>query len=284
MVDMAEKKKKNSNKVKKQSTTKKTKKVTKQTKKKVVDKKRIIKKVIYIICIILLSIVFVLSLYNLIINNQDSQNSLPQDKVTEPSKPEATEYEKALSLFSEDIDLAAMRKEHKNDDIVARLEIPELFNILITKTDNNDYYLNHSINKKKDKKGTEFLDYRTNPEDAQVNVYGHNSRTYDIPFRKIESFLDEEFFNNNPYVLLQHDKATRIYKIISLKEVNENYEHMIVDVPVESRVEHIDNLIENSLYSRYVEYDKNSNILVIQTCSYNDDDTYYVITAIELNK
>ena len=96
--------------------------------------------------------------------------------------------------------------------------------------------------------------------------------------------LDEEFFNNNPYVLLQHDKATRIYKIISLKEVNENYEHMIVDVPVESRVEHIDNLIENSLYSRYVEYDKNSNILVIQTCSYNDDDTYYVITAIELNK
>lgn len=280
MVDMAEK----SNKIKKQSTTKKAKKITNQTKKKVVDKKIIIKKVIYIICIIILSIIFALSLYNLIINNQESQNYLPQDKVTEPSKPEASEYEKALNLFSENINLQEMRQEYKNDDIVARLEIPELFNILITKTEDNKYYLNHSINKKKDKKGTEFLDYRTDPTANQVNVYGHNSRTYDIPFRKLESFLEEEFFNNNPYILLQHDKDTRIYKIISIKEVNENYEHMIVDVPEESRLEHINNLIENSLYSRYVEYDKNSNILVIQTCSYNDDDTYYVITAIELNK
>lgn len=270
----------------KQKQTKKvsSKKTTKKKQETKREKKKIIKKIIYYICVIALVCIFIFSLIKIIENNQESKNYLPQDRTSNQVEQEATEYEQALSLFSENTDLEAMRKEYKNDEIQARLEIPGLFNILITKADDNKYYLNHSIERKKDKKGTEFLDYRTNPTAKQVNIYGHNSRTYDIPFRKLESYLDEEFFNNNPYILLQHDEGIRIYKIFSIKEVDEDYEHMIVEVPEESMVEHIDNLIKDSLYTRYVDYDKNSNILVIQTCSYNDDDAYYVITAIELNK
>ena len=47
-------------------------------------------------------------------------------------------------------------------------------------------------------------------------------------------------------------------------------------------VEHVKVLESNAIQSRKLEYDENSNILVLQTCSYGKQKTYYVITAIEI--
>jgi SrtB family sortase len=142
--------------------------------------------------------------------------------------------------------------------------------------------LNHAIDRKKDVKGSEFMDYRIKPTSKQVNIYGHNSKTYDIPFRKLEKFLDKDFFDSTPYVLLQHDTGTRIYKIFSLKEISKDYEHMVVSTTIHNHKQHIDILKEGSLYTRDIPYDENSNILVLQTCSYTKSNTYYVISAIEI--
>lgn len=244
-----------------------------------------LKRIIYIVIITILFCILCFSTYNYFTNNQSNKNVLPQNNqnINIDETKNETEKEQALKSFTSNTDLSSARTEHNNEDIVARLEIPALFNILVTKTTDNDYYLTHSIKRKNDKKGTEFLDYRTGPDAKQVNIYGHNSRTYDIPFRKLESFLNEEFFNNNPYILLQHDNATRIYKIFSIKEVTDDYEHMIVEVEKENMVEHINILKNNSIYTREVEYNETSNLLILQTCSYNSDDTYYIISAIEIN-
>ena len=53
--------------------------------------------------------------------------------------------------------------------------------------------------------------------DKQINIYGHNSRLYDLPFKKLENFLDKEFFDNNQYLLFQHEKGRRIYEIAAIK-------------------------------------------------------------------
>ncbi len=183
-------------------------------------------------------------------------------------------------LFSPDVDLNEYRTKYKNNNIVARLEIPNMFNILITQADDNDYYLNHSIDNKRDIKGTEYLDYRVTTDSRQINIYGHNSKTYDIPFRKLENFLDKEFFDNNMYILLQDDNGRKIYKIYSIKEVNSDYSHMRVKLEGNDFVNQIKNLGSNYIYKRDIPYDENSKILVIQTCSYASDTSYYVITAI----
>ncbi|MGN1372124.1 MAG: class B sortase [Candidatus Coprovivens sp.] len=255
------------------------------------------KKLFYLISIILLLILLCLSINKLISSDQKSSNYLNQDKIDlkdienkeiekEPEKEdnikeEPSEYEIAKKYFSSDINLDTYRNKYNNPEIVARLEIPNLFNILITQSSDNKYYLDHSIEKKKDVKGTEFMDYRITPTSKQVNIYGHNSRTYDIPFRKIEKLLDKDTFDKTPYILLQHDGGIRIYKIVSIKETTGN-EHMYVFKENEEFVNHVQNLISDSVYTRSVPYDKDSNILTIQTCSYSDDKTYYVITAIEL--
>ena len=82
--------------------------------------------------------------------------------------------------------------------------------------------------------------------------------------------------------MLQHDSGRIIYKIISIKEVTTDNEHMNVSAPLENHIEHIDILKANSIYTRDDIYDENTNILTMQTCSYNGEKTYYVITAIEL--
>ena len=254
-----------------------------------------LKKFIYLVLIVLLLVLMGYSIYKIAYNNQEAKNSISDNKIElndieykeddQKKEPvhQQTEKEIASELFSSDADLKAYRETYKNNDIVARLEIPDLFDILITKTTDNKYYLNHSIDRKKDKKGTEFLDYRTDPTAKQVNIYGHNSRTYDIPFRKLEKFLDKEFFDKHPYILLQHDGGKRIYKIISIKEVTTDNEHMNVSAAIENHIEHIDILKANSIYRRDDSYDEKTNLLTMQTCSYNGEKTYYVITAIELN-
>lgn len=205
--------------------------------------------------------------------------NIPEENTTleeEETKP------KIELQSSPDVDLKYYQEKYKNTDIVARLEIPNLFNIFITKCNDNEYYLNHSIQKKKDVKGTEFMDFRVTPESKQVNIYGHNSRTYNTPFRKLESFKDKTFFEENKYIILQTENGRRIYEIFSIKEVSTDNEHMIVNYSGADFLKHIENLKKNSLYEREVEYNEDSNLLVLQTCSYDSEKSYYVISAIQI--
>lgn len=184
--------------------------------------------------------------------------------------------------ITEDVDLDYYRKYYNNDDIVGRLEIPNVFNIFITKANDNEYYLNHSINKKNDIVGTEFMDYRVDPTSKQVNIYGHNSKTYNTSFKKLENYLDKDFFLNNQYIILQHDNDHRIYKIFAFKEVSNNFEHMIINVSDDEFVSHIDTLKQDAIYQTDVDYNSSSNIIILQTCSYNVEDAYYIIVGIEI--
>lgn len=173
------------------------------------------------------------------------------------------------------------KKEYLNDEIIAKLEIPNLFDILITQSKDNEYYLNHSISKKSDKKGTEFMDYRVNINSKQINIYGHNSQTYNLPFRKLEKYLDKNFFEENKYINLSDDNNKSVYQILLIKEISDDYEHMKIDINEKNVVNHLNKLKENSIHYRELTYNSNTDILVLQTCSYNNQDSYYIIVAIK---
>lgn len=215
-------------------------------------------------------------------NNVSNDLSKTDLKVESVSRDEESDKDLDLPSFSPDVDLEYYRQYYNNDDIIARLEIPNVFNLLITRTSDNEYYLNHSINKVSDIKGTEFMDYRVTPYSKQINIYGHNSQVYDLPFKKLENYLDESFYNNNKYIILQHEDGKRIYKIFSFKKVTTDYEHMNVNVDLKDLVKHLNNLKDNSIYSTDVTFSEESNIIVLQTCTFDNDDSYYVLSAIEI--
>lgn len=239
-------------------------------------KKQIVQ-VIGIIFIYFILSVFIIASFNIPNSGFEIENNTPQ-----LSNKQSDNLEAMVIESSPDIDLNTYRQKYNNQDIIARLEIPNLFNILITQTSNNDYYLNHSLSKEKDTKGTEFMDYRNTIHSKQINIYGHNSRTYDLPFRKLENFLDKDFFNQNKYIILQTEKERRIYEISAIKEVNNDPEHMNINYHGSKFVSHVSGLLNNAINKRNLDYDEDSNILILQTCSYDQDDSYYIIVAIEI--
>lgn len=184
------------------------------------------------------------------------------------------------NMFSIDVDLDILRRDYNNDNIVGRLEIPGLFNLIVTQSDNNDYYLNHNLWNKKDIKGNEFLDYRNNVNDKNINIYGHNSKLYNVLFKKLESFIDKDYFYESKYILFQHDEGRRIYEIASFKKVDKDYEHMNIDNI--NQKEHIDMLLEDSMYVKNIEYSDDTNVIVLQTCSMDDSDSYYILVGFEV--
>lgn len=233
------------------------------------------KKIIFIILTILITIIAFIYTIIEIINIFKKPENLLSEKLIE-----IIETEDINDYFSKDVDIESEREKYHNKDIVARLEIPNVFNILVTQTTNNNFYLKYNIKKARSSKGTEFVDFRNSLFGKQINVYGHNSKYYDAPFKKLELFKEKEFFDNNEYILLQHSVGRRIYQIVAFKTVTTDYEHMTVDTP--NQKEHISKLLENSTYLKDIGYNNDTNILILQTCTTSRSKGYHLLIAFEI--
>ena len=167
-------------------------------------------------------------------------------------------------------------------------KIPDLINVLVVRGTDNAYYLRHTLDKEWDYRGSEFFDYRVTPTSKQVNIYGHNSRDSEskVAFLKLQKFLDREFFDNNQYIILQHDTGKSIYKIKALKQVYEsNNEHLKVDLTGAPFVNHFNTMTTGTglIYSRDLDFNEYSEIIVLQTCSYDWDSALYTIIGVKIN-
>ena len=84
-------------------------------------------------------------------------------------------------------DINYLKKEY-NKDIIGIINKK----IMVVQTSDNDYYLNHNLNKKKDKYGTVFMDYRCNIDDQILIFYGHTSKLINTDFHFLEKYLDKD--------------------------------------------------------------------------------------------
>lgn len=178
-------------------------------------------------------------------------------------------------------DFTYIRKIYNNNDIIARLEIPYLFNLFIPQSKDNEYYLNHNLSKRYDVRGNPFIDYRSNINSNQINIYGHNSYVFDLPFQKLIQYLNKDFFYKNNIIYLETETELRIYTIFVLKEVKLNNEHML-HYSEDLQVSHIDRLKEDAIYTSNITYNEKSELLIIQTCTLKEDKSYYVICALRI--
>lgn len=87
---------------------------------------------------------------------------------------------------------------------------------LVQGTD-NDYYLNHTFDKKKNSSGAIFMDYGASPDLTDYNtfIYGHNMKNGSM-FGKLKNFIrDDELCATDPYFYIYTEEKRYQYLIIS---------------------------------------------------------------------
>jgi len=171
-------------------------------------------------------------------------------------------------------DLIYFKEYFSNNDIIGSLKIKGTnITTLLVKGKDNKYYLNHSIYKKEDIKGSIFVDYRTNLNSNQINIYGHNSKKYNLMFKELEKYKNKEFYDEHKIIEIWDGIYTYKYKVFSVKIVNKKSNHMNMKIS--------DNIKEfnKSIYDTGDFANKNDKILILQTCNYKPKNTYLLVIA-----
>ena len=169
-----------------------------------------------------------------------------------------------------------------NEDIVGKIKINGTnIDEYIVQGSDNDYYLNHNLNKEEDIAGAVFLDYRNNFNDRKLLIFGHNARTLKtVPFHDLEKYKDESFYNGNKYINLNlnnEDSKWIIFSVMLVKK--DDNTHMKLIFSDSGWLQHLTWLKANSLYDTKVNVEFNDRIVIIQTCNYNPDDEYLLVSA-----
>jgi len=178
--------------------------------------------------------------------------------------------------------VSKLKKTFNNEDIVAVLKIDGTsIDEIVVKASDNKYYLKRAVDKKEDKYGSIFIDYRNDMKDRKILMYGHNSTKSNPPFHDLEKYINKDFYEKYPYVEFTTEKSTEKYIIFSVM-INEkgNYKHTVVNFKNDDEFKkHLSWMKNNSIYDTNVEVDISDEILTLQTCYYKPKDSYLIINA-----
>ena len=209
------------------------------------------KRAFSLIIVFLLFMTFKFSLNERLIENVTAENII----IYKENKQDSKETIEHLRTF------------YDNDDIVGILEIPSAnYETIIAQSNDNSYYLNKDLFKNYDVGGTPFLDYRINNDSRKLLIYGHNSRYTDMPFKILENYYDEDFYNNNKIIKYTTEKETKTFKVFAVYTETSDWGYMQTEFKGDLDFKsHLKELSSKSIYDDSVI--DSGQVLVLQTCS-----------------
>ncbi len=220
------------------------------------------------IILILLVIVFLFSITKIILfvvdlhnNKSDNKNLIDEviDIETDKEKEEneKIDFDKLISINSDTVGWIKFNKNKVNNPIV--------------KTKDNDYYLNHSFDKKKNQAGTIFMDYRnTSFDDKNVVLFGH-AMLDDTMFGSLQDVFKNDFFDeqDNGYIqLIDTDNEVLTYQIFSYYIIEKEEYYITTSFSNDNEFSKFINTIRKRSYKKFdIDVTIGDNILTLSTCS-----------------
>ena len=172
----------------------------------------------------------------------------------------------------------------KYPDIYAWIYIPNT-NInypVVQSPDNDEYYLNHSAEKKYKRSGAIYSEMRNRKDftDPNTILYGHNMMNGSM-FQNLHKFRkDQKFFDENKYIYIYTPGHVLTYEICAAYRYDNRHllnSFNFKDPAVfEDYLETVKNPKSMISRTRQVELGKDSKILTLSTCIGNHDYRYLV--------
>ncbi len=164
----------------------------------------------------------------------------------------------------------------QNRDFVGWIKVPNTeINHPVVQYVDNDYYLDHSFEKKYDYRGAIFMDYRNDPVNLDSNtiIYGHNA--YDTTmFSELVQYEDIEFYKKAPVFEFNTVEGNYKWKIYGVFITNAtasedngyifNYIYPYMDG--ENFNGFIEEIDKRRLYTTDVDITDDDKMLILSTC------------------
>lgn len=165
-------------------------------------------------------------------NQQKKSATAEKAKKADPEETQES-YEKLKEQVAVDADDPMFRKidfaaaQATNPDVYAWIWIPGTnidYPILQSETEDDAYYLNHTIEKKEGLPGTIYTEKYNGKEFSSpvTVVYGHNMKNGSM-FADLHKFEDKAFFDANPYVYIYTPERTLKYHIFAATPFDDRY-------------------------------------------------------------
>ena len=176
-----------------------------------------------------------------------------------------------------------------NQDVVGELIVNNTnINYPVVQGSDNDYYLDHNINKEKNANGWIFLDYRNDAMNLNKNniIYGHNMYYSGIMFGTLYKTANSSWYTNPEnqiitYNTLYEDMQFQIFSIYRVPDTNDYLKVFFDDD--NDFLDFIDMITKRSIYNFNVPVNADDKIITLSTCS-NNGTKRLVIHAVLINK
>lgn len=161
-----------------------------------------------------------------------------------------------------------------NSDTVGWIKVEGTkINYPFVKTDNNEYYLKHSYDKSKNKKGWVFLDFRNDVENLSRNtiLYAHGLVNNQM-FGSMRSVLNKSWYTNpkNYIITMATPNGNKKWQVFSIYKIEpESYYISTYFETTDKYKEFLATMKSRSIYNFNVEVTENDKILTLSSC-YDD--------------
>lgn len=172
------------------------------------------------------------------------------------------------------IDVDIEKLKEKNKDTIGWINVNNTnINYPYVQTTNNEYYLNHSFDKKSNEAGWVFLDYRNKKDLSDKNniLYAH-SRLDKTMFGSLSATLKSNWYSNkdNHIIRLSLEEENTLWQIFSVYKIKEENYYITTNFNTDEEYESFLTTIKNrSIYNFDVTLNKNDRVLTLSTC-YSD--------------
>ena len=244
-------------------------------------------KIRIILCCIFLAIA-IYAAYNIIKIQSEYKKSVDAYKKLDNYTTEQTTSETSGESEEEpvkekpypDVDFAGLKSV--NSDVIGWIYVPDTeINYPIVHTSDNDYYLDHLVDRTQNPAGAIFLDTR-NPSDfsdLHSIIYGHHMKNGSM-FAALKGYKKQDFFDGHKtgYLITQDAAYSIDFFAGHVANVEENAWQLDFDDAADFD-NWIKSLKEISAFKSDIEPQYGDRIFTLSTCSYEFDDARFVLSG-----
>ncbi|GIP19649.1 SrtB family sortase [Paenibacillus montaniterrae] len=169
-----------------------------------------------------------------------------------------------------------------NAEIVGWISIPGTsVDYPVVKHTDNDYYLNHNIEKQKSSRGAIFMDYRNENvlEETHTVIYGHHMKDGSM-FGELSEYKKEDYFKEHAFITfdaLEQPTKWQIFSVYVYPPDNQFFKYEFESEQEYS--DYLNKIVDSSIYSADVEVTTDDQLLTLVTCTYEVSDARFIVHA-----